>query len=123
MAHEIETHEEFLEVSLSGQTSKYEILQIIGELARRDPGKELADLWILATDSQVPLPDLIEIAETIKKRLPPESRGRKTAFVATDAFQKAQLQLYVAEASVLGLDMRIFPSRDEAVTWIHQADN
>lgn len=44
MAYQIEEKEGFFEVHISGETSKYEILDVIRELDRRDQGKKFPDL-------------------------------------------------------------------------------
>ncbi len=118
MAYELEQHEGFIEAHLSGETSKYEILQTVGEIARMDPRKDLADLWCFEGDGQIPFQDFFEIAEAIRKKMPEHTLGVKTALVVADAFHQAQLEFFVAEASILNLDMQIFQSRDEAVSWI-----
>ena len=54
MGYEIEKKKGFFEVRVLGNTSKSEILEIIRELDRSDPGKHFPDLWIIAEESQVP---------------------------------------------------------------------
>ena len=118
MAYEITAHDDFLEVRLSGETSKYEIIEIVGRLARLDPLKSRPDLWILAPEIHVPFTDLVQIAEAIGKKVPPEAAGSKTAYVVADEFQRAKLELYISEAAILTFDMRTFGSRDDAVAWM-----
>lgn len=118
MAYWIGKKKDFFEVRLLGNTSKFEILEIIRELERRDPGKHFPDIWIIAEGSQVPFVYFREIAETVRSLLPSDAIGNKTALVAASGFQKAQLEMYRSEASILPFEIRVFLSRDEAVEWI-----
>ncbi len=118
MAYEIEKKEDFFEVCVSGNTSRFEVMEIIWELDRRDRGKHFPDLWIIAEKSQVPFVYFREIAETIRSLLPSDAIGNKTAIVAAGEFHKAQLEMYRSEASILPFEIRVFLSRDEAVKWI-----
>ena len=118
MGFEIQKQDGIFEVCVSGRTSKHEILCAIAELVRRDPGKRHPDLWTVAAGVQVPYPHYAEIAEAIGRVFAQPPISRKSAIVASDDFQKAQLELYRLEASMLPLDIRIFRSRDEAVAWL-----
>jgi hypothetical protein len=118
MAYQIEKKDGFFEVRISGETSKYEILEVIRELDRRDRGKKFPDLWLVAEESQVPLVHFSEIAQGIRSLLPRDAVGNKTAIVAAGEFHKAQLEMYRDEASILPFEIRVFRSRDEAVEWI-----
>jgi len=118
MAYQIEKKDGFFEVRISGETSKYEILEVIRELDRRDRGKKFPDLWLVAGESQVPLVHFSEIAQGIRSLLPRDAVGNKTAIVAAGEFHKAQLEMYQSEASILPFEIRVFRSRDEAVEWI-----
>jgi len=118
MAYQIEEKEGFFEVRISEETSKDEILNIIRELDRRDRGKKLPDLWLIAEESQVPFVEFSEIAKGIRKLLPHDAPGNKTAIVVAGELQKAEMELYRSEASILPFEIRVFRSRDEAVKWI-----
>lgn len=59
-----------------------------------------------------------EIAQEIRSLLTRDFVGNKTAIVAAGEFQKAQLELYRLEASILPFEIRVFRSRDEAVKWL-----
>ena len=119
MPYEIEKKDSFFEVRVSGETSKFEVLAIIRELERRDPVKKFPDLWLVAGESQLSFHDFGEIARAIGRILPRGADGSKTAIVAADAFQKAQLEMYPPEASShLPFEIRVFSCRDEAVGWI-----
>jgi len=122
MPYEIEKKESFFEVRVTGETSKHEILRIIRELARLDRGKNLPDLWLVASESQVPFVQFADIAQAIRSLLPREALGNKTAIVAADAFHEAQLDLYRSEATMLPFPVRVFRSRDEAVEWIKKPE-
>ena len=118
MAFKITEHESFLEACISGPSSKEEIIQVVGQFAKMDPNKLLPDLWVFADENRIPFSDYIQIAEAIKKHIPSSPAGQKSAFVASDALQKAKLELYVSEASILGLNIQLFDSRDQALAWI-----
>lgn len=118
MAYQIEMKDGFFEVRISGETSKYEVLDVIQELDRRDRGKKFPDLWLVAAESQVPFLHFSEIAQAIRSLLPRDAVGNKTAIVAEGEFLRAQMELYRSEASILPFEIRVFGSRDEAVEWI-----
>ena len=103
---------------ISGETSKYEILAVIWELARRDPGKKFPDLWHVAGECQIPFVHLSEIAQGVRSLLPRDAVGNKTAIVAASESQKAEIEWYRSEASILPFEIRVFRSRDAAVEWI-----
>lgn len=104
---------------VSASAGKYDVLQAVGELARLDPDKRLPDLWDIDEDLVLPLTDLYEIVESVARRLPSGSVGTKTGVVARDAFLRARIEMYAIEAQAIGLDMRIFHSREDALAWIH----
>ena len=118
MAYQIEKKDVFFEVHISGETSKDEVLEVIRELDRKDPGKKYPDLWLIAEESQIPYVHFIEVVQGIQSLLPPGSVGNKTAIVAAGEFYKAQLEMYRSVASILPFEIRVFRSRDEAVKWI-----
>lgn len=118
MAYEIEKQDGYFEVRVSGETSRYEVLEIIRELHTRDCGKKFPDLWLMAEESQVPFAHFSEIAQAIGRLLPVDAVGEKTAIVAADEFHMAQFEMYRSEASHLPFPIRVFLSRDEAVAWL-----
>jgi hypothetical protein len=118
MPYQIEMKDGFFEVSVTGETSKQEILGIIRELSCLDRGKQRPDLWHFSRESQLPFVYFADIAEGTGKMLPRGSSGSKTAIVAVDAFQEAQLGMYRSEASFLPFPIRVFQSRDKAIEWI-----
>ena len=91
---------------------------IIWELSRKDPRKECPDLWLFSEESHVPFAHFNEIARAIKGLIPRDAVGNKTAMVAANAFQKAQIEMYPAEASILPFNIQLFGSRTEAVEWL-----
>ena len=118
MEYNIEKKETFFEINISGEVSIFDVLAVVEELAQKDPGKHYPDLWIVAQETGIPYSQYRNIAQTIEKLFVNPPISDKTAIVTADQFQKAQLEMYQQEASNLPLDIRIFTSRDEAVTWI-----
>lgn len=119
MAYEIEKKDRYIEVRVSGETSVWEVLRIIHELHRQDPGKRLPDLWRVAAESQVPFVHLSTIAHAVISLLPRGAPGNRSAILAATAFQAAQLRMYEAEASILPFPVRVFVSEDEALAWLN----
>ena len=118
MAYQIENMAGFVEVRVSGETSKGEILAAIGDLHLNDREKAVPDLWIVAQESQVAFIYFSEIAQTVQRLLPRGTVRSRSALVAAGAFQHAQFELYRAEASFLPFEIGIFHSRDEAIEWL-----
>ena len=118
MPYRIRTRDGFFEVRVWGETSTHEILNAVKELDRKDRGKKLPDLWIFAAESQLPFDQHAEIAKAIRSLCPPGMVGNRTAMVADGEFQKAQLEVYRSEASILPFPIRVFGSEDEAVEWL-----
>ncbi len=118
MAYTIEQQSGFVEIKITGKTSKFEALDIIANLARMDPDKTVPDLWTVAPESQVPLVHFPDIVEAVIQLLPKNTAPSRTALLVSDAFQNAKFELYRAEADSLPFSVRIFWSRDEAVEWL-----
>lgn len=118
MAYEIEKHDGYFEVRVSGETSKSEVLQVVRLLERQDPRKEVPDLWLIAEECQIPFHDFSKIAQAIGHLLPRGVIGSRTAIVAANAFHQAQLGMYPAEATNLPFPIRVFGSHEDAVAWI-----
>jgi hypothetical protein len=119
MGYEIEKQDDFFEVRLSGDGSKFLILKAIAALMRRDPRKKHPDVWILAPEFQVPYVEYNGIARALSHVFTKSLVSKKTAIVADNDFQKAQLELYGQELShCLPINMRVFLTIEEAVVWI-----
>lgn len=118
MAYQIEQLADFIEIRLSGATSKQEILQILGELKLRDPDKQQADLWIADDASQIAFHHFSEIVQASRAILPDAPVQSKSALVATGSFQEAEFEMYRMEAESLPLDIGIFRSREAAINWL-----
>jgi hypothetical protein len=118
MGYEIDQRDGFFEITLSGDPTKFEILNAFAELVRRDPQKRYPDIWIVAPEVRIPYMDYSQIAGAIASVHTKPTILKKSAIVAADAFQKAQLELFREEMSSLPLDLQVFQSRDEAVAWI-----
>jgi hypothetical protein len=118
MAYQIEVKAGYVEVRLSGTTSKDEVCHVLRELARRDPRKEIPDLWIVSPESQVPLVHFADIAQEVGRLVRPDAVCRKSAIVAFGEFHKAQLEMYRFDAAFLPFETRVFLYREEALKWL-----
>jgi hypothetical protein len=118
MPYKIQEIDGYVEVSVWGETSKWEVLEVIRELQRRDTRKEVSDLWLLSKECMVPFTEFSEIAEAVKSLCTSGMIGSKSAIVAEDELQRAQLEMYRAEAAILPFEVRVFRSRDDAVQWL-----
>lgn len=120
MPYEIEKVDGVHEVRVWGETSKYEVLSAIRELDRRDRGKNVPEVWLVAEGCQVPFAHYRDIAEAVKNLMPPGASPKKSAIVASGEFHKAQLELYRMEAASLPFEVRVFTGKDQALTWLRE---
>jgi hypothetical protein len=119
MGYTIEKVDGFLEVRLSGKGSKLVLFKVIAELMRKDPKKKYSDLWIVDREFQVPYMEYRGIAKALSHVFPKSPVTNKTAIVADNDFQKAQIELYGLELSrYLSINIRAFLTIEEAVVWI-----
>jgi hypothetical protein len=118
MSYKIQEIDGYVEVSVWGETSKWEVLEIIRELQRRDPCKKVSDLWIVSGECMVPFTELSEIADAVKSLCTPNMIGSKSAVVAANELQRMQLEMYRAEAAMLPFEIGVFKSREDAVQWL-----
>ena len=123
MGYEIEKQDDFFEVRLSGDGSKFLILKAIAALMRRDPRKKHPDVWILAPEFQVPYVEFGAIARALVYVFKPSLVTKTTGIVADNDFQYAQLDLYRLEVCRhIPVNLRIFRSRDAAIAWVKNPD-
>ena len=120
MPYEINKTKELVEVRLSGKTTERELLEIIGRLQAEDPRKTLCDMWVLAPETLVPATSYPEIAQTIEYICSADLEGARSAIVAANELQKAQVELYTIEAADLPFEIRVFRSEDEARAWLKE---
>jgi hypothetical protein len=118
MPYEIKESHDLFEVLVSGKSSKWEVLQIVGHMQRRDPRKERRDLWILSSESSIPYASFQEIAHLVGNFCRDDFVGEKTAIVAAHELQMQEMELYRLEAAALPFDIRVFRSREDALAWL-----
>ena len=118
MPYRIQERDGFSEIHVSGETSKWEVLKAIRQLRDRDPRKETSDLWVISNTSMVPFAEYSTIVEAVRSLCSSDMIGNKTAIVAADELQKAELDMFRSQAEALPFEMRVFISRDEAVEWL-----
>jgi hypothetical protein len=122
MAYKIEEQDAYTEVQVWGYVGLQDIIAILSELCRRDPEKARPDLWMIASECQVPLSAYSSIAEATRGMVPARTGVKRSAMVATDAFHRAQLDMYCVEARNLPFQIRVFATREEAIPWLLTAE-
>lgn len=118
MACAIEEKDGLVEVHVTGETTPHELVAAVREIQRRYPRKEVSDLWLLSKRSLVPFVAFRGIVDAIARFWRPGTAASPSAIVAEDEFQRAQLELFRAEASSLPYPMGVFASREQAVAWL-----
>jgi hypothetical protein len=122
LAYKIFKGDDCTEVHISGSGTHWDLLKIIHQLSQTDPQKEKPDLWVLAPDLDISLYSLSPLVQGIlalMARFGMLKKGCKSAILATDELQKAKMELYCAEASVLPFEIQAFTARDQALNWLH----
>jgi hypothetical protein len=117
MPYEIKESPELFEVLLFGPSSKWEVLLIVKHLHVKDPRKERRDLWILSAETSIPYAAFQEISQNVGRLCRDDFVGEKTAIVAAHEMQLQEAELYRFEALALPFEIRVFRSREEALTW------
>jgi hypothetical protein len=118
VSHRIDERDGYVEVSVSGDTSEWEVLTIVFQLWRMDPQKKVPDLWTFAPDSIIHASAFGLIARGVARLCPPGLSGAKSAMVSLTGFQNAVMELYGAASKDLPFEFRVFPSREDAVQWL-----
>jgi hypothetical protein len=118
MAYRIEEKDSIFEVHMWGQTSRWEVMEIVHQLQRKDPRKESCDLWIFSETGGVFFDEFPEIVKAVASLCSSDMAANKTALVASDGFLRAQLELYRAEAAGLPFEIRVFETKENAVQWL-----
>lgn len=118
MPIQIQSGGEFVEVTVSGEVSKWEIMDALGKLRILDPRKERCDLWMLGPEVVIPFAEFASIIGMTMSMATGDFVGNKSAVVASDEFQLAEADMYRMEAKGLPYPIGVFTSRDEAVKWL-----
>ena len=118
MPYRIEEVDSIFEVHVSNPTSKWEILQAVAELTRKDPRKEQCDLWCIPDEIFISFAEYQEIAGAIASLCPQDMVGNKTALLVSGTLQMAFAEMYRSEASHLPFEIGVFTSRDDALQWL-----
>jgi hypothetical protein len=118
MAYQIKETPDFFEVHVLGESSRWEVLQIVGHLHKRDPRKERSDLWFFSEEASIPFAAFNEIAQMIGKLCRGDFVGARSAIVAAHELQWQEARMYQLESEFLPFELGVFKSRDEAVTWL-----
>ena len=119
MPYAIEEQDGRFEIQLWGATSKWEVLEIVYQLYRRDPRKRRGDLWFIRQSDAIPFvayPEIVEAVQRLGASL--ETTGARSAVVTDDALQRAQLEMFRSAASGLPFEIGVFATREEAVRWL-----
>jgi hypothetical protein len=123
MPCEIHDRADYVEVRVSKGTTRFEVLDTVAELARRDHGKQKCDLWIFSKDVELSYADFAYTAEAIGRLCPPDMKGNRCAIVGGDALQEAQLGLYRDVAASLPFEIRVFGDETAAIRWLKRQDD
>ena len=107
---------DFFEVNISGPTSKYEMVEALGLLIRKNPGKTRPDLWTFSEETTMSLEIFSAVSESLSYATPHPVEPRSALLAAND-FQKAQLLLFLPAVKHLPFEIDVFTSRDEALRW------
>ena len=118
MPCEIHERDGYFEVRVPTGATMFDLLKTVGELSQRDQTKRLCDLWLFEKDVQLSYNLFAGTAQAIQRLCPPGMKGNRTAIVAADAFQQAQLELYRAEATRLPFEIRVFSDQATALRWL-----
>ena len=120
MSYKIRPADGIVEIDIWGQTNKWEVLEVLGQLRARDPGKKVCDLWVVAEDTTLPVDAFYSVAETVKKLCTVDmvQAGCRSAILAANEFHKALLSMYLHEARELPFTVGVFTSRDDAMAWL-----
>ncbi len=118
MPYEIVEKEDLVEVRLSGETTRWELMEAIHHLHRRDPCKKTSDLWVVSADVVVPAAWHALLVSTTKNLCTPDMVGARTAILAADQLHKAQFDMYRTEAQRLPFEIKVFTSRKKAERWL-----
>ena len=118
MRCEIIQHPQHVEVRVPCDARRWDMVEAVRELVRRDPGKRVPDLWVFADDVDVSYADFEAIVASILELCPAGMMGRRSALVAVSPLQQAQLQMYGDEARRLPFEVRVFADQSAAVAWL-----
>ena len=121
MAYQVRDLGGIIEVSVTGETSKEEVMRAVHELQRRDPEKRCADLWLVASECMLPFHEFHQIAESILSLCTPGMTGNRSAIVADGEFQAALMEMYQGEAAILPYEIGVFRCREKALAWLRSA--
>ena len=118
MAFRIEKAGDFIEVHLSGNGDKSEVVDILRKLYEMAPRKEISDLWLVSEEYVVPWDAFLPIVMEVTRFLSNDMITNKTAIVVASHLQMAQGRLYLEEAKRLPFAIGIFMTRQEAIRWL-----
>jgi hypothetical protein len=120
MTYNIREKTGFVEVNATGNISYWDLLKIVHDLYKRDPKKEIPDLWVLDENFDFPLCSYSPLIQGILKLASRcgIKRGCESATLAADEFQRIKVAMYCTEASALPYDIQAFTSRETAVAWL-----
>jgi hypothetical protein len=120
MTCRIEERGDLVVVNVTGETSKWEVLDTVHRLHERDPRKDVSDLWILSSESVVPFDAFPELVEGIRRLCTDGRKFARSAIVASGQFQKALMDMYRSEAQSLPYEIGVFTSRAAAEKWLKE---
>ena len=121
MPYKIEDRDCYVEVSVWGEANRWEVLEALRKLHRRDPRKEIPDMWLISEETVFPVEWHLPVATATEKLCAKGCIGARSAIVVADKLHKAQLDLYRKQARELPYQMRVFTERKDAEIWLAEA--
>jgi len=118
MAHRFDVVDGIVEVHVTGQPTKWELLEIFGKLQARDPQKTMSDLWFVSEETVIPPSWHAKLADAVRSLATAGVKPRRSAVVAANQLHMAMLDMYRQEAEGLPFEVGVFLSADEARAWL-----
>lgn len=118
--YKILKQDHFVEIHLAGHVSPWDVLKIIHELYRQDPGKQIPDLWVLDENLDFSMHSFPSILKGLLKLAARMVKGGcRSAILSADEFQRVKLDMYCQEAvAILPYEVRNFTNRNRALSWL-----
>ncbi len=120
MPYELLDQEDYIEVRLWGDVTKWEIIKAIGAVRIATPRKDRPDVWVLAEEVFIPFPDYGVIVDKALGWIPLRLKGARSALVVADAMQYELARVYCDELRFCPYEVAVFHSKEEALQWVFE---
>jgi len=123
-AYRIELFPTHNEITISGSIDTVKVKVILDELAMTPEFPMRDSIWIFDDDIVAPpFPEFERLIELARGYLHPDHLSKKVGLVVAGGLNRALVEMFRAEAVTLPLILRVFLSREEAVSWIEDGAN